>query len=201
MKRATALLIAFACLQGCCQTHMIAERDSARVLVGDLPDIAPLNAVLNHLLQNPDELWLTHGVPIKRVYVVRVTDRWSTHVGHDQLFAEISDWDLDIERLVQEYLAHKRKKYAIPDRFDDERVALVTWEEVEELLSDRVFFNQQARSIDRMYVSFMPPVYFDDYCLVRFGFGPTPHGATGNFLLRRAGDSWEITRKDLVYYA
>ena len=50
-------------------------------------------------------------------------------------------------------------------------------------------------------IGFMPPVYVDDYCVVRFGFGPTAHGATGTFLLKKTAHSWEIIQKYLAYYA
>jgi hypothetical protein len=53
------------------------------------------------------------------------------------------------------------------------------------------------------YVSFWLPAYSEDgiTALVRFGFGPTAHGACGTYLLEKKGGLWQILWRKLSYYA
>ncbi len=55
---------------------------------------------------------------------------------------------------------------------------------------------------DKPYASVMLPGYSDDRrrALVRFAFGPTPHGAMGTVLLERQGDAWRALWCVMRYY-
>lgn len=204
MKKTIVLLIAIACAKyGCStyQSHMIAEKDEDRILIGDVSDTDPLGAVVNYIFQNPSEYWPSHGNPIRRIHVVDETNRWTGFVGRDQLSAEIGDWNLDLAQLCQEYVNMRGKKYTIPNKFADDRVVVITRKELKQLRSNNEFYNQKEKYTDKIYVSFWPAVHFADYCLVRFHIGPTPHGATGTLLLKKLEGSWTIVRKQFSYYA
>lgn len=53
------------------------------------------------------------------------------------------------------------------------------------------------------YVRFWLPAYSEDglTALVRFGFGPTPHGACGTYFLAKSGGAWTIRWSKLSFYA
>jgi hypothetical protein len=53
------------------------------------------------------------------------------------------------------------------------------------------------------YVSFWLPAYSEDglTALVRFAFGPTPHGACGTCFLEMKGRVWQVLWRKLSYYA
>lgn len=53
------------------------------------------------------------------------------------------------------------------------------------------------------YVSFWLPAYSEDgvTALVRFGFGPTAHGACGTYFLEKRGGTWTVLWRKLSYYA
>ena len=55
----------------------------------------------------------------------------------------------------------------------------------------------------RPYVSFWLPAYSEDgiTALVRFGFGPTAHGACGTYFLEKKGSAWKVLWRKLSYYA
>ena len=54
----------------------------------------------------------------------------------------------------------------------------------------------------RMHVETYLPGYSDDGLLavVRFWFGPSPHGATGTYFLTRARGAWKILWREFSFY-
>jgi hypothetical protein len=55
----------------------------------------------------------------------------------------------------------------------------------------------------KAYAGFWLPAYSEDRAaaLVRFSFGPTPHGACGTYFLEKSGGSWKIVWSKLSFYA
>jgi len=55
----------------------------------------------------------------------------------------------------------------------------------------------------KAYVEAWLPAYSKDgtTALVRFWFGPTPHGAAGTYLLIKESDQWKVQWRSLAYFA
>ena len=52
----------------------------------------------------------------------------------------------------------------------------------------------------RAMVRAWQPAIDGEKALVRFTFGPTPHGAVATYLLRRHGNDWRVAWHDVVFY-
>ena len=75
-------------------------------------------------------------------------------------------------------------------------------------VEDRTIFHQTYRFPElyptaKSFMHFCLPAYTDsgNTALVRFDFGPTHHGATCTYLLRRENDRWIVVWKKTAYYA
>jgi len=66
-----------------------------------------------------------------------------------------------------------------------------------------VMMGSAERPDARGWVRFWLPAYAEDglTALVRFGFGPTPHGACGTYFLAKSGGAWTIRWSKLATYA
>jgi hypothetical protein len=74
---------------------------------------------------------------------------------------------------------------------------------VQDLTEEEHFLGIKQSNPNRGWVEVQLPGYSRDgqTALLRFTFGPTPHGSDGFYLLRKVKGRWEIIAKRLSYYA
>jgi hypothetical protein len=128
----------------------------------------------------------------------------SGFLSASQISAELrhSDWTVPPE-LVEDLAIRNSEAVPLGERRLGERVAL---EDLSQFQGKRHFEIWQAirekHPKARAYVVLWLPGYSKDQtqAVVRFSFGPTPHGATATYLLVKENGKWKIKAQDFAFY-
>jgi hypothetical protein len=171
-------------------------------------DSALLAAVVQDLLVHPD--FKTYPAWNARPKLV-IGDRTrgpSAFLSKAQLSGELDgapSWGLD---LADELSARNAGTTPIPtSAFTNPRVIGVLDADFQALVKrpqeSRVEWFEEKYPDAKAYVHFWRPALSSDgqRALVRFSFGPTPHGACGTYLIEKDGSGWAIRYRDFAYYA
>jgi hypothetical protein len=121
-----------------------------------------------------------------------------------QLDVELEHKSLSVPEDAMWDLRQRNKASASMSRcaFDDSRVASSDLKRILEHDSEfgHVFFSEYPTA--KGYAFAWLPGYSKDGCtaIVRFLVGPTAHGATATYLLRKEGDGWAVKWRFMSYY-
>ena len=118
-----------------------------------------------------------------------------------QIRADIGDQHLP-DNLIRAFLERNAASAGLPADFSADGRTIIT------NVEDRTIFHQTYRFPElypkaKSFMHFSLPAYMDSgsTALVRFDFGPTHHGATCTYLLRRENDRWIVVWKKTAHYA
>ena len=73
-----------------------------------------------------------------------------------------------------------------------------------ESFHDLYYYGEGKKKVDaKCAIAFWRPAYSKDKkrCLIRFYYGPSPHGAAGTYLLEFKNGKWKIVNSTISYYA
>jgi uncharacterized protein len=131
---------------------------------------------------------------------IRLLDRTGTAnpFTESQMNVELDERqanDIDL-KMRQSLLSRNSKEVSLADlRFSDDRIQL-----------GKESFGLRKRIADqeklRGWVAVCLPGYSADgsRAVLRFWFGPTPHGAAGTYLLSKIGGKWSVIWRDFAHY-
>ena len=160
-------------------------------------DVQVLQAVV-HDWDQADESICVHGMTGGVILVQSSTARESNAT---QIRADIGAHHVP-DSLIQAFVERNIASACLPsDLAADGRTTITKFE-------DMTIFYQTDRFAElypkaKSYMQFSMPVYMDpgNTALVRFDFGPTPHGATCTYFLRRQNNRWIVVWRKPAYYA
>lgn len=146
-------------------------------------DRVVLKLVVEDLVRHPD---FRVAADKSKLVVGDTTEGLSWYITTGQLSAELSERPPVSMELYNNLKFRNGRKMTI-DAIDSPVVVMGT----------------PDRRSDHPWVRFWLPAYAEDglTALVRFGFGPTPHGACGTYFLAKDGGSWKILWSRLSFYA
>lgn len=162
-------------------------------------DRTVLKIVAEDLVRHPD--FRVRGAGSKLV-VWETTEGLSGYITTGQLSSELSDQPPVSMELYNNLKFRNGRKMTL-DAIDSTIVVMANPDRVPK---ERFGFEsafEKAFPDAKAYVGFWLPAYSEDgrTALVRFGFGPTPHGACGTYVLEKSGGAWKILWRKLSFYA
>ena len=188
MRTGRALLLALAV--GCESGPAPAEGDS-------LEDGVVLKLVAEDFLRRPD----LRGAGSKLV-VWNTTEGLSHYITTGQLSLELKDQPPVSMELYNNLKARNGRRITL-EPIDSTLVVMADDRHLpkKESAVDEAF--EKSFPGAKAYAGFWLPAYSEDRAtaLVRFGFGPTPHGACGTYFLEKKGGSWKILWSKLSFFA
>jgi hypothetical protein len=177
-----------------------------------LLDAHILNLVLEDLLGNSDFHTYPSGIAGSKLVVWEETKGASVYISDSQLSSELRT----APRLpgdLSDDLGSRNWKRTSLRTFQPTNPKILVGPEVKVLSDGNLPPDPKELDLGdpfekkypdaRGYISFWLPSYSRDgtMVLVRFGFGPTAHGACGTYILEKVGDTWRVKWRYLAYYA
>ncbi len=129
----------------------------------------------------------------KKVFLTELTREAGSFESDGRWNGELSDRAVDVTLPLRKML-HERNVRAISLKGKlDPSIMFLPSEKLELTLMRE----------NKLWVSAMLPGYSVDRktAVLRFAFGPTPHGANGTYLFKRMNTGWTIAWRDYAYYA
>lgn len=162
-----------------------------------------LNAVFRHYLEDREEHYLMAGnEPILYVHM-RNPDK----IGIlDQTDADVRGRKIPsglVQKLIERNRAtgYDAKLFSLEKFHLDKRVKVVNVDQM--LHSERSALpNYQAFEKSKGFFNCFAPAYSDDgtFAVVRAWVGPSYHGGTVTYLLKRQGDNWVVQWREFTMY-
>jgi len=185
-----------------CENHR-SPAPTAAAPIATAPDKSPIIAALTHFRSLPD-LWIPNSVNPQGVLLVdRSYATTKGFISATQLSADLhGEWSVPEDaRLDMERRTDARERFAL------QKGNLPAFIRLQDFESDPPgnYFDFAKRSPEaRCSISLWPPGYTADRqrAVIRFTFGPTPHGASAVYLLERRADGlWHALKHGVAYYA
>ncbi len=159
-------------------------------------------AVLEALLDDPEFRSVPSRNPGGKLVVCDLTPGLSWYITIGQLSVELRDRPEMPVELYNRLKARNRRKIELSGIVSG-RVLLASAPGVLKEKPWREEAFEQAYPEARGFVGFWLPAYSSDAstALVRFTFGPTPHGACGTVFLEKRRGVWTVAWRKYAYYA
>jgi len=168
-------------------------------------DLLVVEAVLLDLLAN-EECFTEmnfHGGEENEIILDAKTGGESFYLRLGQIRGELDEGQLIPDALGNELSRRNKNAVSLADFKPDNPSVLV--QDLTEL-PDGIEFSEafvMRFPNAKAYVDAWLPAYSNDgtTALVRFWFGPTPHGAAGTYMLVEEGGRWKVLWRSLAYFA
>jgi hypothetical protein len=165
-------------------------------------DKAVFSAVLTHFAKQ--EVSGNASIEgVKKVIVVDSNSEGSSgYLSEDQLNAEFHEGEWKLPAELHFRLRDRNSQAAsVTDLVHGKNIVV---DDLSKLLKDPfsdAFDKKYPQAIGYVFLNL--PAYSQDgtQAVVRFSFGPTPHGATATYLLVKEKGNWIVKHHKMVYYA
>lgn len=169
-------------------------------------DAMVIEAALTNILDDKTKDYgPTRNEGTRIVLLAKVSGRVSEYID-DQMNSELDEKkanEIDFS-MRKDFARRNHQEISIEDtKFGDSRILLVNPGLVFGENQQRDAYTYLRSKSAKCYVSTYLPGYSTDgtKAFLRFGFGPTPHGAAGTMLLKKLNGKWSVEWRDFAYYA